>query len=88
MDLGLAGERVIVTGGTRGIGRSIAETFAQGAADVAICARSAEDVAATVEALAATGVRATGRTLDVGDGPPSGHGWPMRPPSWAGSTLW
>ncbi len=69
MDLGLQGKRAIVTGGTRGIGRAIAETFADEGADVAICARNADEVAATVEALTGRGVRATGRALDVADGP-------------------
>ena len=69
MDFGLTGKKVVVTGGTKGIGRAIAETFAEEGADVAICARNADEVAATVEALAATGIRATGRALDVADGP-------------------
>lgn len=69
MDLGLKGKRAIVTGATKGIGRAIAETFADEGADVAICARNGDDVAATVDALAAKGVRATGRALDVADGP-------------------
>ena len=69
MDLGLQGKKVIVTGGTKGIGRAIAETFADEGADVAICARNGDEVAAAVEALAAKGVRATGRAVDVGDGP-------------------
>ena len=68
MDMGLQGKRVIVTGGTRGIGRAIAETFADEGADVAICARNAEEVASTVKSLAAKGIRATGRALDVADG--------------------
>ena len=69
MDLELSNKRVLVTGGTKGIGRAIAETFADEGADVAICARSGDDVAAAVEALAAKGVRATGRAVDVADGP-------------------
>lgn len=69
MDLGLKNKRVIVTGATKGIGRAIANTFADEGADVAICARNGDEVAATVEALAAKGVRATGRALDVADGP-------------------
>ncbi|MGB5759336.1 MAG: SDR family NAD(P)-dependent oxidoreductase, partial [Acidimicrobiales bacterium] len=56
MDLGLQGKRAIVTGGTKGIGRAIAETFADEGADVAICARNGDEVAAAVEALAARGV--------------------------------
>lgn len=67
MDLELAGKRVLITGGTKGIGRSVAEHFAGEGADVAICARNAAEVAKTVEALATTGVRATGRAVDVAD---------------------
>jgi 3-oxoacyl-[acyl-carrier protein] reductase len=67
MDLGLRGLRVAVTGGTKGIGRAIAETFATEGAHVAICARNADEVAQTVAALRAKRVSATGRALDVAD---------------------
>lgn len=69
MDLGLKAKRAIVTGGSKGIGRAVAETFAAEGADVSICARNADEVAATVAALKAKGVRAFGRALDVADGP-------------------
>jgi 3-oxoacyl-[acyl-carrier protein] reductase len=68
MDLGLKDFRVAVTGGTKGIGRAIAETFAAEGAHVAICARNAGEVAQTVTALKAKGVKACGRALDVADG--------------------
>jgi 3-oxoacyl-[acyl-carrier protein] reductase len=68
MDLGLKDFRVAVTGGTKGIGRAIAETFASEGAHVAICARNADEVAQTVAALKAKGVNACGRALDVADG--------------------
>jgi 3-oxoacyl-[acyl-carrier protein] reductase len=66
MELGLRGKRALVTGGTRGIGRAIVETLADEGCDVALCARSEPALAEAVAALAATGVRALGRALDVG----------------------
>ena len=67
MDLGLKGKKALVTGGTRGIGRAIAERLASEGSDVAICARNAVEVAETVATLEELGVRATGTNVDVGD---------------------
>lgn len=67
MDLGLAGRRALVTGGTKGIGRATAELLAEESAGVAVCARDAGEVEETVAALRARGVPATGRALDVAD---------------------
>ncbi len=68
MDLKLKGKRALVLGGTRGIGRSIADTLAGEGVDVGICARNPEQVAETVTALETMGVRATGGSVDVTDG--------------------
>src|SRR5262245_61431496 len=65
MDLGLKGKRALVTGGSKGIGRAVAERFADEGADVAICARNADEVGIAVSALKAKGVKAFGRALDV-----------------------
>jgi 3-oxoacyl-[acyl-carrier protein] reductase len=68
VDLQLKGKTAVVTGGTRGIGRSIAECFADEGANVAICARNAEQVAETVKALEGRGVKAWGAVVDIADG--------------------
>jgi 3-oxoacyl-[acyl-carrier protein] reductase len=69
MDLKMKGKVAIVTGATKGIGRAIAETFAAEGANVAFCARNADEVAETEAALKAKGVKAKGTVLDVGDAP-------------------
>lgn len=67
MDMGLKGRKAAVTGGTRGIGRAIAELLADEGCDVAVCARTEATIAPTVEALRAKGVNATGGAADVRD---------------------
>ncbi len=68
MDLKLKGSKALITGGTKGIGRAIANTFADEGCNVAICARNAEEVEAAVADLSAKGVTAFGQAVDVGDG--------------------
>jgi 3-oxoacyl-[acyl-carrier protein] reductase len=55
MNLDVTHKRVVVAGGSRGIGRSIALAFAEGGAHVSICARGAEALEATRKELAAKG---------------------------------
>lgn len=65
----LRGKAVIVTGGTRGIGRAIATALLEHGADLAIAARTSEDVRQAVAELAETvpdSRRITGIACDVG----------------------
>jgi 3-oxoacyl-[acyl-carrier protein] reductase len=70
MDLQLNGKKAIVTGGTRGIGRAIAEALVAEGCHVAICARNAGQVEEAVAALSGAGgkpAKAWGRAVDVAD---------------------
>ena len=50
MDLQLKGHNVLITGGTKGIGRAIAETLSDEGCNIALCARNADDVASAQKA--------------------------------------
>jgi NAD(P)-dependent dehydrogenase (short-subunit alcohol dehydrogenase family) len=68
MDLELKGRRAIVTGGTRGIGRAIANLLVEEGCDIGICARNAAQVEEAVAAFRKKGIQAFGSALDVADG--------------------
>ncbi len=67
MDLGLAGRNVVITGGSKGIGRATALAFADEGANVAICARSEGPLESTAKELESRGVRAYAAPCDVVD---------------------
>ena len=70
MDLELKGKKAIVTGGSRGIGKCVAQTLVNEGAEVAICARNEEEVKAAVDNLSSGGSKVIGGVADVGDGDP------------------
>jgi 3-oxoacyl-[acyl-carrier protein] reductase len=69
MQITFKGKKIVVAGGSRGIGRSIAMAFAKAGADVAICARGAEGVKAAEAELKGLGGKTFGATCDLADGP-------------------
>jgi NAD(P)-dependent dehydrogenase (short-subunit alcohol dehydrogenase family) len=64
----LAGQVALVTGGGRGIGRTIARSLAAAGAAVAVTARSTDQVIETADLIIEMGGRALALTADVTDG--------------------
>ena len=62
----LEGRRALVTGAGRGIGRGIALALAEHGAEVTLCARSADEIGAVAEEIAAAGGRADALVLHPG----------------------
>jgi 3-oxoacyl-[acyl-carrier protein] reductase len=67
MDLGLAGRRAVVTGGSKGIGLEVASELAREGAAVSICARNADEVASAATQLRALGGDVHDQVVDVTD---------------------
>jgi 3-oxoacyl-[acyl-carrier protein] reductase len=68
MTFDFTGKRVVVCGGSRGIGRSIALGFAEAGAAVSICARGADSLAATRGEMEQFGRTAHAAPCDLADG--------------------
>lgn len=67
MDLGLKGKRVMVTGGSRGIGKTIIDTFIKEGATVATCARGEDSLKASLTEWQSSGGTVYGGAVDVTD---------------------
>jgi NAD(P)-dependent dehydrogenase (short-subunit alcohol dehydrogenase family) len=66
MEARMDGRVALITGGSQGLGRAMAETFANAGADIAIVARRADVIeAAKGEIAAATGRRIEGYAADI-----------------------
>ena len=63
----LSGQAAVVTGGGRGIGRASARALAKAGADIAICARTAEEIDALAEELRSYGRKVVASVTDVSD---------------------
>src|SRR4051812_25392139 len=74
MDLGLKGKKVIVTGGSRGIGRAALEIYAAEGANVAFFSRNHAQVQQTIASLSRHGGQVHGSTFDLND-PGALSGW-------------
>ena len=67
MQVSFKGKKVVVCGGSRGIGRSIALGFAAAGADVSICARGLDGVEKTAAEIRNHGGKVHGAGCDLGD---------------------
>jgi 3-oxoacyl-[acyl-carrier protein] reductase len=67
MELGLRNRRILLVGGTRGLGGAIATAFSNEGARIALCARNLSHVKSTVMKLRTVGAEVYGDALDVRD---------------------
>src|SRR5688500_7801222 len=67
MELGLAGRRALVTGGSKGLGLAVARGLVGEGVHVAICSRSEDEVRAAGASLRAAGTTVHAQRADVTD---------------------
>ena len=65
--MNIANASVLITGGSRGLGRALARALAAEGASVVLVARGQEELNQTVEEIRSTGGEAYGIVADVGD---------------------
>ena len=73
----LAGQTALVTGSTRGIGRTIAEWLAREGANIVVSGRELDAVEQSAAAMRALGVEAWGVPADLAR-VSEAHRWPSR----------
>ena len=67
MDLGLKGRKAVVTGGSKGLGRAIAEELVREGADVSICSRNSNEIEQARKELDQLGTKVHAAVADVTD---------------------
>jgi len=67
MDLSLQGKVVLITGGSRGIGKGMARAFAEEGAHLVLCARTEATLLETVRELESLGAEVLAVTADIAD---------------------
>lgn len=67
MDINFQNKNVLITGGSKGIGKATALAFAEAGADISICARNLDDLNATVDELKQFNHIVTAFQCDIGD---------------------
>jgi len=61
----LQGKKAVITGGTKGLGKALAQRFAAEGADVALCSRNKKDLEALQEQLSSSGSKILALPCDI-----------------------